>query len=133
MKSHHALLFVALVATAQAVAQTTPKGTLEEVVVTAQRRQENLQDVAAAITAMSGDALSRQHLSGNADLARQVPSLSFTVQGPGESTLAIRGLGTAYGLAPAVSYYINETPLDIRTDGVAGAPDIDFFDVERVE
>jgi outer membrane receptor protein involved in Fe transport len=133
MKSHHALLLVSLVATGQAVAQTTPSGTLEEVVVTAQRRQENLQDVAAAITAMSGDALSRQHLSGNADLARQVPSLSFTVQGPGESTLAIRGLGTAYGLAPAVSYYINETPLDIRTDGVAGVPDIDFFDVERVE
>jgi outer membrane receptor protein involved in Fe transport len=32
-----------------------------------------------------------------------------------------------------VSYYLNETPLDIRTDGVAGAPDVDFFDVQRVE
>ena len=32
-----------------------------------------------------------------------------------------------------MSYYINETPLDIRTDGYSGAPDIDFFDVERVE
>jgi outer membrane receptor protein involved in Fe transport len=59
--------------------------------------------------------------------------LSFDVLGPGESTLSIRGLGTSYGLAPAVSYYLNETPLDIRTDGYAGAPDIDFFDVDRVE
>src|SRR5580658_11335634 len=106
---------------------------LEEIVVTAQKRSERLQDVPAAITAVSGDALNELHLQGNADLARSVPSLSFDVLGPGESTLTIRGLGTAYGLAPAVSYYLNETPLDIRTDGYAGAPDIDFFDVDRVE
>jgi iron complex outermembrane recepter protein len=106
---------------------------LEEIVVTSQRRAESLQDVPTAITAVSGEALANRHLQGNADLASQVPSLSFYVQGPGESTLAIRGLGTSYGLAPAVSYYVNETPLDIRTDGTAGVPDIDFFDVERVE
>ena len=62
-----------------------------------------------------------------------MPSLSLDVQGPGESTLSIRGVGTAYGLAPAVSYYLNETPLDIRTDGATGVPDIDFFDIDRVE
>ncbi|MBS0421195.1 MAG: TonB-dependent receptor [Proteobacteria bacterium] len=107
--------------------------TLGEVVVTAQRRSERLQDVPAAITALNGDSLNELHLQGNADLAQRVPSLSFDVLGPGESTLSIRGLGTAYGLAPAVSYYLNETPLDIRTDGYAGAPDIDFFDVERIE
>ncbi|MFO1465904.1 MAG: hypothetical protein U1F35_05620 [Steroidobacteraceae bacterium] len=78
---------------------------LTEVVVTALRRTERLQDVPAAITALGGETISRQHLMGNGDLATQVPSLSFTVQGPGESTLAIRGLGTAYGLAPAVSFY----------------------------
>lgn len=106
---------------------------IEEIVVTSQRRAESLQDVPAAITAVGGATLANQHLQGNADLATRVPSLSFDVQGPGESTLAIRGLGTSYGLAPAVSYYLNETPLDIRTDGAAGTPDIDFFDVERVE
>ena len=106
---------------------------LEEVVVTAQRRTERLQDVPEAITALSGDSLNQLHLQGNADLAAHVPSLSFDVLSPGETTLAIRGLGTSYGLAPAVSMYLNETPLDIRTDGYAGAPDIDFFDVDRVE
>jgi len=84
-------------------------------------------------TALSGDALNQMRLQGNADLAAYVPSLSFDVLGPGETTLAIRGLGTSYGLEPAVSLYVNETPLDIRTDGYAGAPDIDFFDVDRVE
>jgi iron complex outermembrane receptor protein len=106
---------------------------LDEIVVTAQRRSERLQDVPEAITALSGDSLNQLHLQGTADLAGKVPSLSFQVLGPGESSLAIRGLGTSYGLAPAVSYYVNETPLDIRTDGYAGAPDIDFFDVERIE
>ena len=106
---------------------------LEEIVVTAQRRAERLQDVPEAITALSGDALNELHQQGNADLANQVPSLSLAVLGPGESTLAIRGLGTSYGLAPAVSYYVNESPIDIRTDGYAGAPDIDFFDIARIE
>ncbi len=109
------------------------RGLSGEVLVTAQRRSERLQDVPAAISALSGDSLNDLHLQGNADLAQRVPSLSFDVLGPGESTLSIRGLGTSYGLAPAVSYYLNETPLDIRTDGYAGAPDIDFFDVDRVE
>jgi iron complex outermembrane recepter protein len=106
---------------------------LDEIVVTAQRRAERLQDVPAAITALSGDLLNQMRLQGTADLAAYVPSLSFDVLGPGETTLAIRGLGTSYGLEPAVSLYINETPLDIRTDGFAGAPDIDFFDVARLE
>jgi iron complex outermembrane recepter protein len=123
-----ALALASLTITAEAA-----EDELQEVVVTAQKRTERLQDVPAAITALSGDSLNQLHLQGNADLAREVPSLSFGVLGPGESALAIRGLTTAYGLAPAVSYYLNETPLDIRTDAHAGAPDIDFFDVDRVE
>jgi iron complex outermembrane receptor protein len=127
-----ALIFGSLLAIQPAPAENS-SDSLDEIVVTAQRRAERLQDVPEAITALSGDMLNQMHLQGNADLATHVPSLSFDVLGPGESTLAIRGLGTAYGLAPAVSYYINETPLDIRTDGFSGAPDIDFFDIDRIE
>lgn len=127
------LAIVSLLASGQAIAQSAEVGMLEEVVVTAQRREERLQDVPAAITSLSGENLNRRNLQGNADLVARVPSLSLDVQGPGESTLSIRGVGTAYGLAPAVSYYLNETPLDVRTDGGTGVPDIDFFDVDRVE
>src|SRR3979490_2683356 len=133
MKVRHALIVLGGLIASTSVAMATSSDALDEIVVTAQRRAERLQDVPEAITALSGDTLNNMHLQGNADLATHVPSLSFEVLGPGESTLAIRGLGTAYGLAPAVSYYVNETPLDIRTDGYAGAPDIDFFDVDRVE
>lgn len=137
MKSHHVnwatTACCALPLVSAALPLFAAEEALDEIVVTAQRRAERLQDVPEAITALSGDSLNRMHLQGNADLATHVPSLSFDVLGPGESTLAIRGLGTAYGLAPAVSYYINETPLDIRTDGYSGAPDVDFFDVDRIE
>jgi iron complex outermembrane recepter protein len=133
IKAGHALILLGGLVAFTSVGLGASSDALDEIVVTAQRRTERLQDVPAAITALSGDALNQLRLQGNADLAAHVPSLSFDVLGPGESTLAIRGLGTAYGLAPAVSYYINETPLDIRTDGYSGAPDIDFFDVDRVE
>ena len=92
----------------QPAAAENPGDSLDEIVVTAQRRAERLQDVPAAITAMSGDALNQMRLQGNADLAAYVPSLSFDVLGPGETTLAIRGLGTAYGLEPAVSLYMKD-------------------------
>lgn len=133
MKSTCFLIFLGSVGACCCAEAAAPSEALDEIVVTAQRRAERLQDVPEAITALSGDALNAMRLQGNADLATHVPSLSFDVLGPGESTLAIRGLGTAYGLAPAVSYYINETPLDIRTDGYSGAPDVDFFDIERIE
>ncbi|MDP9011426.1 MAG: TonB-dependent receptor, partial [Pseudomonadota bacterium] len=126
-------LCCAVLLTGASIPSFAAEEALGEIVVTAQRRSERLQNVPAAITALSGDSLNALHLQGNADLASQVPSLSFDVLGPGESTLAIRGLGTAYGLAPAVSYYVNETPLDVRTDGYSGAPDVDFFDVARIE
>ncbi|HWG68435.1 MAG TPA: TonB-dependent receptor [Steroidobacteraceae bacterium] len=133
MKAAHVLIILGGLMTSCSAAMAASSDALDEIVVTAQRRAERLQDVPAAITALSGDSLNNMHLQGNADLAAHVPSLSFDVLGPGESALSIRGLGTAYGLAPAVSYYINETPLDIRTDGYSGAPDIDFFDIDRIE
>jgi iron complex outermembrane receptor protein len=133
MKKKRALILLGGLGICESMLAAAAGDELQEVVVTAQRREERLQDVPEALTAVSGDALNALHLQGNSALATHVPSLSFDVVGPGESTLAIRGLGTAYGLAPAVSFYFDETPLDIRTDGYSGAPDIDFFDISRVE
>jgi iron complex outermembrane recepter protein len=136
-RGHRMKVVLAFLGAATLLAWVAPvsadDATLQEITVTAERRSESLQDVPAAITAISGESLDALHLQGNADLAQQVPSLAFDVLSPGETTLTIRGLGTSYGLEPAVSYYLNETPLDVRTDGYTGAPDIDFFDVDRVE
>jgi outer membrane receptor protein involved in Fe transport len=104
-----------------------------DIVVTATKRSERLQDVPIAITAIGNEELVRAHVSGTADLARMVPSLAIKTLVPGENQIVMRGINTGYGLAPAVSYYLDETPFDLRSDGFSGAPDIDFFDVARVE
>ncbi len=126
--------------TAPAFAQQTPAPAADqaapgqgEIVVTAQKRSERLQDVPIAITAIGNKDLDQAHVTGNADLARLVPSLAIKTLVPGESQIVMRGINTGYGLAPAVSYYLDETPFDLRSDGFSGAPDIDFFDVARVE
>lgn len=105
----------------------------DEIVVTAQKRSERLQDVPVAITAIENAELLRRQITGNQDLARLVPSLVVKPLAPGESQFTIRGINTGYQLAPSVSYYLDETPFDLRGDGFSGAPDLDFFDVARVE
>ncbi len=107
--------------------------TVGEIVVTAQKRSERLQDVPIAVTAIGNKELVEAHVTGNEDLAKLVPSLAIHELVPGESQIIMRGINTGYGLSPAVSYYIDETPFDLRSDGYSGAPDIDFFDVARVE
>lgn len=104
-----------------------------DIVVTAQKRSERLQNVPIAISAIGNQQLVDAHIVGNRDLARIVPSLAVKPLVPGESQIILRGINTGYGLAPAVSYYLDETPFDLRSDGFSGAPDIDFFDVARVE
>jgi outer membrane receptor protein involved in Fe transport len=104
-----------------------------EIVVTAMKRSERLQDVPVAVTAIGNKELVDAHIMGNEDLARVVPSLAIHALVPGESQIIMRGINTGYGLSPAVSYYLDETPFDLRSDGYSGAPDIDFFDVARVE
>jgi outer membrane receptor protein involved in Fe transport len=106
---------------------------LEEIVVTSQKRRERLQDIPIAITAIGNKQLVQGHVTGNEDLAKLVPSLAIHQLVPGESQIIMRGINTGYGLSPAVSYYLDETPFDLRSDGYSGAPDIDFFDVARVE
>lgn len=94
-----------------AVAAESPT-TVEEVVVTVRHREENLQEVPAAVSAVSGDFLERTNTTGVADLVRLVPSLQFQVINPRNSQLNIRGLGNAVGLAndgldPGVGFYVD--------------------------
>ncbi len=120
-------------ASTAAPAAAPSDNTVGEIVVTATKRSERLQDVPIAVTAIGNTELVDAHITGNQDLARVVPSLAIHALVPGESQIIMRGINTGYGLSPAVSYYLDETPFDLRSDGYSGAPDIDFFDVARVE
>ena len=104
-----------------------------DIVVTAQRRDDRLQDVPQAITAFNGAALERLGITNTEALVRNTPGLTFTPVGPGESNLGLRGLTTALGLSSTVAVYVNDTPFDFRTDSHAGSPNVDLFDLDRVE
>ncbi|HKR85100.1 MAG TPA: TonB-dependent receptor [Terriglobales bacterium] len=106
---------------------------LEQIVITALRRSQKLQDVPAAVSVFNQSSIDNLNLSGIDSLSRNVPSLSFVSSGTSEPILSIRGVTSTFSVAPAVSVYLNDTPLDFRTDVVSGSSLIDLFDVDRIE
>lgn len=112
---------------------------LEEIIVTATRREVGLQDVPISITAFSQQQLDRQGLNSFLDFAQQVPSLGFNnAGGPTFQTLSIRGVGVASGgtagggSASTVAVYLDETPVVAPFSRNSSIQPI-LFDIERVE
>src|SRR4051812_17987438 len=71
------------------------EGQLAEVVVSAQKREENAQNVPIAVTVVSGDTFNKANTSGFADVAKFAPSLTMTTgDQPANSSIVIRGIGT---------------------------------------
>ncbi|HKZ74101.1 MAG TPA: TonB-dependent receptor plug domain-containing protein, partial [Steroidobacteraceae bacterium] len=112
------------------------RGGLEEVVVTARKRgEELLQDVPATITALSGEQLEALGAVNFDEFAYQVPGLTFSDEGAGQKRYVIRGVRSAG--QEQVAVYYDEVPVP----GVQGASgdsgsqttDLKLFDIERVE
>ena len=103
--------------------------TVETIIVTANRRAENLQNVPVAVTAVTGAGLVNSGISNLQDLAAVVPGL--TVQNGGFETNHLRGVGSS-SLGPGI-----ENSVALYVDGVyqasAGVSLIDFVDVAQVE
>ena len=115
--------------------QTSEPVKLQEVVVTAQKREERLQDVPVPVTAISAESLAQSNLSNLEDYYATVPGLSLTNSGyPGASTLAIRGITTAGG-TPTVETTIDDVPVGNGSPLAQGGffPSIDPSDLSRVE
>jgi len=121
----------ALVLGAPARAQTEETTTLEEVVVTAQKREQNVQDVPIAIDAMSRDTILAQRISGPDDLVKQFPNLSLKTASAINSGFAIRGVGTNnfhLTAQQAVGLYFDEVSQVTPFTSQLG-----LFDMERIE
>jgi outer membrane receptor protein involved in Fe transport len=109
---------------------------LEEIVVTAAKTGENIQDVAGSVSALTGAQLEQIGAQSNEDYLGRAPGVIFNSQQPGFSTITIRGVNTSTSYANlsqgTTGSYINEIPL---TDPFfsTGTPDIDTFDVDHVE
>ena len=120
-------------AAADTVADTT---TLEEVVVTAQKRSEDLQKVPISLQVLSGEKLEQLQVSDFDDYAKLLPSLSYRSYGPGQTNLFFRGISSSNGTVslhagflPSSGLYLGEVPVTT----VAGALDIHVYDMARIE
>ena len=93
---------------------------MEEIMVTARRVQESLQDVPLAVSALSSRDISELGISNFVDYALQLPGVTGGGSGPGQNTIYIRGVASTTpnltvagvaGLAPNVAFYLDEQPL----------------------
>ncbi len=105
---------------------------LEEIVVTAQRRETNLQTTPVAITAYSGDTIADNKLFTVTDLAASVPAFSLTAGTPLDVELNIRGVTNTRLDSPSADPSVG-TFIDGVYQGRTGDLNYDFYDLERVE
>ena len=106
-------------------------GDVEALIVTAQKREENIQDVPIAMSAFSQETLENRQVAGGPDLITQVPNMSFTKTNFTSYSIQIRGIGTQAISAttdPAVAVAFNNTPF-IRNRFF----EQEFYDLERLE
>jgi iron complex outermembrane receptor protein len=108
--------------------ESAPTLMLEEVLVIARKREESLQDVSVAVSAVTDTALNDAHIRNSADLTKLVPSLTLAGNG---GSFVIRGIGTqafSAGVEPSVSTLIDGVVL-----GRAGHGFMQLVDIQRVE
>ncbi|MGH8239014.1 MAG: TonB-dependent receptor domain-containing protein, partial [Steroidobacteraceae bacterium] len=109
---------------------------LEEVIVTAQKRVENVRDIPASISVLGGTQLENLHATNLLDYAAYVPGLAITPGGsPGKVALSLRGLSPLSDAA-TVGTYIDDAPLGSSGSwgrSVGLALDLLPYDVERIE
>lgn len=122
----------ALPAAAQ-TAPAEPTATLEAVKVTARKREETLQDVPVAVTALTAEQLDKLAIKDLGDLQGQVPNLTIYAARGSNTTITtfIRGVGQAdplWGVDPGVGIYFDDVYI-ARPQGAL----LDVYDVQRVE
>lgn len=128
-----AVAFLAAGLPCVALAQEPSGAALEEIVVTATKRESRLQDVPVAISALTAEDILARGFTQYADYLSSLPGVYFEDAGPGVSQIRIRGLSAAEGgVPPVVASYFGETLTSVRTNS-GGKPNLRLVDIERVE
>src|SRR5262249_47781629 len=116
-------------------AADAPSTSLPELVVTAEKREQNLKDVPQSVTALGGQKLEEMRLATFEDYIATVPGMNLIQAQPGQGRLVLRGIN-AGGVSATIGTYVDETPYGSVTglaNGAVLAPDIDAFDMQRIE
>jgi outer membrane receptor protein involved in Fe transport len=110
-------------------------GELEEIVVTAEKRESTVQATAISITALTVGDLQAEGVTNIEDMVGKVPGLSLRSSGPGQTEYEMRGLSAGGGTAATVGFYLDETPLSASAVALNGRTviDPDLFDLNHVE
>jgi len=101
---------------------------IETVVVTAERKAEDIQSVPVAVTAFTGSDLKAKQVTNFRDLQFHVPSVTYTKHQFGGAQFQIRGITTQYGLGAAIA--TNENDIYLEAPALVTG---EYFDVDRVE
>ncbi len=114
--------------------KTETKGTVEKVTVTAQKRQQQLQDVPAAVQALTTKKLEELQVSDLNDYSKHLPNVTIQPTSPGFVGVYMRGVASGEnrnhsGPSPSVGMYLDEIPITT----IQGALDVHVYDISRVE
>lgn len=106
----------------------------DEIVVTAQKREENLQNVPISIQALGTKKLDQLNVTNFEDFSKLLPSVAFQSSQPGVTTVYMRGVasggdGNHSGSLPSVGVYLDEQPVTT----IGGTLDVHVYDVARIE
>ena len=130
---------VPLTALAQAAAVATSpasaadNGEIARVIITAQKRKEDIREVPVSVSVMSSEQLKASQVNTVEDLTRNIPNISFSSQaGPGLGTVEIRGVSSQAGSA-TVAVYLDDVSLTTRNLYSQGTAEPRFFDIDSVE
>ena len=109
---------------------------LTEIVITATKREENLQNVPISVQVLGTRKLDQLNISNFAEYTKQLPSVAFISNNPGSTTVYMRGIaatssgeGIHSGPLPQVGIYLDEQPVTT----IGGSLDIHIYDIARIE
>ena len=104
---------------------------LEEIIVTAQHRAENLQDIPISVTALSSDEIAKADIFDATGIALNTPGLSYSEFSPGQAIPSLRGISSAddgAGLDNSVALFLDGVYI-----GRGASINFEMFDLERIE
>lgn len=133
-KRHASLVVTTLLASSVAFGQVNEAPALEEIIVTAQKREQNLQEVPISIKVLDAQTLENLNIMRFDDYVRHMPNVSYQSAGPSQAQIYMRGVsdggdGNFSGTNPSVALYLDEQPVT----SIGRNLDVHIYDISRIE